>query len=154
MGSDVGQIFPTASLHRDHSISYAMVCEKKISDILSWDRKSYPCYLTQVGTWGLNNGCTGIHAHGCMTSMFSQMTSCDIVFQRIQGLLWAYFNLKSKWWARKKNPFLCEGGIDRKIRPSDSPFVITRQDLRCQTKIIGTDFSISPTHSWGILIIL
>ena len=31
MGSDVGQIFPTASLHRDHSISYALVCEKEIS---------------------------------------------------------------------------------------------------------------------------
>ena len=30
MGSDVGQIFPTASLHRDHSILYALVCEKKI----------------------------------------------------------------------------------------------------------------------------
>ena len=28
MGSDVGQIFPTASLHRDHSISYALVFEK------------------------------------------------------------------------------------------------------------------------------
>ena len=28
MGSDVGQIFPTASLHRDHSILYALVCEK------------------------------------------------------------------------------------------------------------------------------
>ena len=31
MGSDVGQIFPTASLHRDHSIMYALVCEKEIS---------------------------------------------------------------------------------------------------------------------------
>ena len=31
MGSDVGQIFPTASLHRDHSISYALVCEKRFS---------------------------------------------------------------------------------------------------------------------------
>ena len=31
MGSDVGQIFPTASLHRDHSISYALVCEKEKS---------------------------------------------------------------------------------------------------------------------------
>ena len=31
MGSDVGQIFPTVSLHRDHSISYAVVCEKEIS---------------------------------------------------------------------------------------------------------------------------
>ena len=31
MGSTVGQIFPTASFHRDHSISYALVCEKEIS---------------------------------------------------------------------------------------------------------------------------
>ena len=31
MGSDVGQIFPTASLHRDNSISYALVCEKEKS---------------------------------------------------------------------------------------------------------------------------
>ena len=29
MGSDVGQIFPTASLHRDHSSLYALVCEKE-----------------------------------------------------------------------------------------------------------------------------
>ena len=34
MGSDVGQIFPTASLHRDHSISYALVCEKELSHIV------------------------------------------------------------------------------------------------------------------------
>ena len=33
MGSDVGQIFPTASLHRDHSISYTLVCEKEISHL-------------------------------------------------------------------------------------------------------------------------
>ena len=32
MGSDVGQIFPTASLHRDQSISYALVYEKDFSD--------------------------------------------------------------------------------------------------------------------------
>ena len=31
MGSDVGQIFLTASLHRDHSISYALACEKELS---------------------------------------------------------------------------------------------------------------------------
>ena len=31
MGSNVGQIFLTASLPRDHSISYALVCEKKLS---------------------------------------------------------------------------------------------------------------------------
>ena len=33
MGSDVGQIFPTGSLHRDQSISYALVCEKEISQM-------------------------------------------------------------------------------------------------------------------------
>ena len=33
MGSDVGQIFPTASLLRDHSILYALVCEKEISNM-------------------------------------------------------------------------------------------------------------------------
>ena len=27
----MGQIFPTASLHRDHSILYALVCEKELS---------------------------------------------------------------------------------------------------------------------------
>ena len=31
MGSDVGQIFPTASLHLDHSILYVLVCEKELS---------------------------------------------------------------------------------------------------------------------------
>ena len=31
MDIDVGQIFPTASLHRDHSILYALVCEKELS---------------------------------------------------------------------------------------------------------------------------
>ena len=33
MGSDVGQIFPTASLHRDHSILYALVCQKELSQM-------------------------------------------------------------------------------------------------------------------------
>ena len=45
MGSDVGHIFSIASLHRDHSISYAMVCEKRISDLLFQDRKSYLTYV-------------------------------------------------------------------------------------------------------------
>ena len=42
MRSDVGQIFPAASYHRDHSILYALVCEKelshmgKITEILIW----------------------------------------------------------------------------------------------------------------------
>ena len=33
MGSNVGHIFPTASLYRDHSILYALVREKEISYI-------------------------------------------------------------------------------------------------------------------------
>ena len=33
MGSDVGQIFLTASLHRDHSMLYALVCEKELSNM-------------------------------------------------------------------------------------------------------------------------
>ena len=31
MGSNVGQIFSTASLPRDHLILYALVCEKELS---------------------------------------------------------------------------------------------------------------------------
>ena len=44
MGSDVGQIFPTASLHRDHSILYALVCEKEkaIGDLEGRIFQSYP----------------------------------------------------------------------------------------------------------------
>ena len=40
---------------------------------------------------------------------------------------------------------------DRKICPSGSPFVTTRQASWCQTAIIGTEFSILPSHSWWIL---
>ena len=47
MGSDVGQIFPTASLHRDHSISYALVCEKEISYMR--DSLSYISYMGKGG---------------------------------------------------------------------------------------------------------
>ena len=43
MGSDVGQIFPTASLHRDHSILFALVCEKFLSHIPTHTRLSDPC---------------------------------------------------------------------------------------------------------------
>ena len=42
MGSDVGQIFPTASLHRDHSILYELVCEKdkSVIRIAVWHHKA------------------------------------------------------------------------------------------------------------------
>ena len=63
MGNDVGQIFPTASLHRDHSILYALVCEKELSqmgnatEIPIWCArqlsKSCFCYkvIHKVMTW-------------------------------------------------------------------------------------------------------
>ena len=42
MGGDVGQIFPTASLHRDHSISFALVSEKEefVPRIADWHHKA------------------------------------------------------------------------------------------------------------------
>ena len=55
--------------------------------------------------------------------------------------------------SKKKNP-LYVWGWDRKIRPLQSPFVITRQASWWQSVILGTDFSIQPSHSWWILILL
>ena len=52
--------------------------------------------------------------------------------------------------SKKKNP-LFVWRKDRKICPSGSPFVTTRQASWCQTAIIGTEFSILPSHSWWIL---
>ena len=53
MGRDVGQIFPTASLHRDHSISYALVCERKTA-YLTWAKVGERNFLhvpTAYLTW-------------------------------------------------------------------------------------------------------
>ena len=47
MGSDVGQIFPTASLHRDHSILYVLVCEKRLT---LWYRSFINDDVCQFGT--------------------------------------------------------------------------------------------------------
>ena len=55
--------------------------------------------------------------------------------------------------SKKKNPLFVRGW-DIKIHHSGSPFVITWQASWCQTVILGTDFSILPSHSWWILIIL
>ena len=44
-------------------------------------------------------------------------------------------------------------GVDRKIRPSQSPSGTTRQASWCHTVILGTDFSIYPSHLWYILIL-
>ena len=51
--------------------------------------------------------------------------SCDISSQPIQGLLESYFDIKKSIVDKKRIHYLCEGG--KKIRPSGSPFVITRQ---------------------------
>ena len=51
-----------------------------------------------------------------------------------------------------KNP-LFVWGWDRKIRPLQSPFVITRQALWCQSGILGTDFSIPLSHLLWLLIV-
>ena len=41
------------------------------------------------------------------------------------------------------------GVMDRqKFRPSESQSDITRQASWCQTVILGTDFSIYPSHQW------
>ena len=48
MGSDVGQISPTASLHRDHSISYALVCEKELSHT---DKSNTSKKTTEIPIW-------------------------------------------------------------------------------------------------------
>ena len=45
MGSDVGQIFPSASLHRDHSISNALVCEKELSHMVKTAEISIWCAI-------------------------------------------------------------------------------------------------------------
>ena len=52
MGSDVGQIFPTASLHREYSISYALVCEKVLSTILMFSLENLDWFKTVVSLLG------------------------------------------------------------------------------------------------------
>ena len=62
---------------------------------------------------GLYISCIWTWAHGHqVTSVFSQS---DIASQRIQGLLDAYFRLKSQWWARKRIHYLCECGIEKSM---------------------------------------
>ena len=40
------------------------------------------------------------------------MSLCDIASPRIQGLLDAYFKIKSQWRAHKRIQYLCEGVIE------------------------------------------
>ena len=84
-----------------------------------------------------------------------KMTSPCRISSRGQDFLdfQCFSNIKcgTTWWARKRIHYWCER-CDRKIHPSRSPFVITRQASWCQLVILGTDFSIPPTHSWWILV--
>ena len=78
-----------------------------------------------------------------------------VASQRIQYFLEVFyiFFFNIKWGiyvvvSEKKNP-LFVWGWDRKIRPSGSPFVITRQASWCQTLILGRIFLSHPhTHNY------
>ena len=64
-----------------------------------------------------------------------------------------FLNIEMQYlMASKKKNALFVWGLDIKVHPSRSPFVITRQASWCQKVILETDFSISPSHSWWILI--
>ena len=64
------------------------------------------------------------------------------------GLFLMFIKYKMRYLIvrQKNNPLLvCE--LDRKIRPSRSPIVITRQASWCQSVILGTDYLFHPhTH--------
>ena len=80
----------------------------------------------------------------------------NVTFQRIQKFLEAFFKFSNindlLSGEQEKNPLFL-WGWDRKIRPLQSPIVITRQASWCQTAILGTDFSIPSSHSWKIFIV-
>ena len=98
----------------------------------------------------------GTHAHGRQVMPLLFLSDVIITFasQHIHKLLGAFLKHKMRYLMqrKKKNP-LFAWGWDRKVRPSRPPFVITRQASWCQTVILGTDFSITSSHSRYILII-
>ena len=81
MGSDVGQIFPTASLHRDHSILYALVCEKELSHM------------------GKNNGNPNLVCQNasyiCVCSFFSQVGHSGSGKSTLIRLLFRFYDVES-----------------------------------------------------------
>ena len=126
----------------------------RISVILSHVRKFYIAYPYQpVGK--INEPpqvCCMLAAHRSVFKWHHHVT-----FQRIQDFCEAFFYvfpLKFRFLvlSKKKNP-LFVWGWDRKVRPSWSPFVITRQSLWCQSVILVADFSIPPSYSLWILIL-
>ena len=69
MGSVVGQIFPTASLHRDHSILYALVCEKEFSHM------------------GKNNGSPHLVCKDKMSNIWPESSSLSLLCVRAMKIL-------------------------------------------------------------------
>ena len=78
-------------------------------------------------------------------------SSSDVIIVIMWNCILAYLgtsgSLKSD---EQENESIIRVRVDRRIRPSGSPCVITRQASWCQTAILGTDFSILPSHSWYI----
>ena len=107
-----------------YAVKHILAFRIRISEILPWDRKSYLA-----------------HAILPRTSSNAIMLNCILAYSGTSGSLY-----KNKWIDKnsgelENNPFFV-WGYDRKIRPSRSPFVSTRQASWCQTAILGTDFSI------------
>ena len=75
-----------------------------------------------------------------------------IMSQDFLEVFFMFFQYKIRYFvvSKKMNP-LFVWGWDRKIRPSWSPFVITRQASWCQLVILRTDFSTSPYTHDGFL---
>ena len=69
------------------------------------------------------------------------------------GFSGSLFHVFSNLVENKENNPLFVWGLDIKVRPSLSQFVIPRQASWCKSMILWTDFSIPPSHSWWILII-
>ena len=71
------------------------------------------------------------------------------------SLFHVFFQYKMRYLvvSKKKNP-LFVWGWDSKICPAQSPIVITLLASWWQSVNLGTEFSIPPSHSWWILILL
>ena len=137
------------------NLCYSCTRDKDIWDFTLGSKiLSYPCYLTQAVTWGLHTLVVWEQTQMVVKwrHCYVKVTSCEIASQCIQGILEAILIMllkkKKKKIGEQENKPLCVWGQDRKICPSGSPFVITRQASCCQTAILGMDFSILPSHSW------
>ena len=95
----------------------------RTSEILPWDRKSCLTYVILPRL--SREGCTMAVLE--VTHMGVVCCHCYVESQRTQELLEAYFEIKN-YAVQEKESIICVRW-DRKIRPSRSPFAITRQAL-------------------------